>query len=583
MMRSSTFIFLLSVSFAGAQTQTSEFFVGVDNDAYIKWANASSYSNSAFLQSTGATDEGVAVHWTLDSKFIHLAVAARATGWVGFGIAESGGMLGSDIVLFEAESNALTDSYVLNVAGAPIPDDCQNWALVSSQSEGGFLIFEAKRLKDTGDPQDRPIKDDSTLDISPHNVIAAWGDTNTVSYHGSNDRVRSTIRFAGQDAGSDLVTFARQVASLSDASFTVRPIDYPVKAVATEYADFCFSSANLTALGVPIDSDLHIIGAQPVVDQGSAKYVHHFLVTASVLDNCGDMKTFNDVAFVWAPGEGPLILPPNVGALLGSQGFKAFNVQIHYNNPSLDTGVLDSSGVEFFYTTNKREFDLGVLQLGDPFLGLLGVKVGNGFYQHTFDCSSDCSSVSLSENVTVLREYLHMHTTGSSMYNAQIRDGKTIHKGSVEFYDFSQAGMYSVIQEPFDIRPGDSFQTSCFYSAGANTTFGLGSADEMCIAYLFYYPRQVVPGSNGFPYTCAVGLGDFFPQCEEVLTSRSLESTSQFNRSFGESTNATCDTSAFASPSIAPTTDKKSTSGARCKLADMMFLAATIVGIAVAF
>ena len=79
MMRSSTFIFLLSVSFAGAQTQTSEFFVGVDNDAYIKWANASSYSNSAFLQSTGATDEGVAVHWTLDSKFIHLAVAARAT------------------------------------------------------------------------------------------------------------------------------------------------------------------------------------------------------------------------------------------------------------------------------------------------------------------------------------------------------------------------------------------------------------------------------------------------------------------------------------------------------------------------
>ena len=295
------------------------------------------------------------------------------------------------------------------------------------------------------------------------------------------------------------------------------------------------------------------------------------------------MSTFNDVAFVWAPGEGPLILPPNVGALLGSQGFKAFNVQIHYNNPSLDTGVLDSSGVEFFYTTQKREFDLGVLQLGDPFLGLLGVKVGNGFSQHTFDCSGDCSSVSLSENVTVLREYLHMHMTGSAMYNAQIRDGKIIHKGSVEFYDFSQSGMFSVIQEPFDIRPGDSFQTSCFYSAGANTTFGLGSADEMCIAYLFYYPRQVVPGSNGFPYTCAFGLGGFFPQCEEVLTSRSLESTSQFNRSFGESTNAICDTSAFASPSIAPTTGKKSTSGARCKLADMMFLAATIVGIAVAF
>ena len=176
---SSNFSLLFSVtvwwwldSVANAQTP-SDYFGGLNHDAYLSWSNTSSYSyvTSVFLESSANATKGVAVHWTLNATHIRLAVAARATGWVGFGIAESGGMRGADIVLFEAETKTLTDTHVLDDLVMPITDICQNWELVGSQTEGGFIIFEATRLLDTGDTQDRPIINDSTLDVVAQNVI----------------------------------------------------------------------------------------------------------------------------------------------------------------------------------------------------------------------------------------------------------------------------------------------------------------------------------------------------------------------------------------------------------------------------
>ena len=79
------------------------------------------------------------------------------------------------------------------------------------------------------------------------------------------------------------------------------------------------------------------------------------------------------MAYVWAPGEGSFDLPENVGLpLFGEGGYNSFRLEIHYDNPSLKEGVLDSSGVRIYYSSQLREHDLGVLQLGDPFLSLLG-------------------------------------------------------------------------------------------------------------------------------------------------------------------------------------------------------------------
>ena len=551
---SSNFSLLFSVtvwwwlgSVANAQTP-SDYFGGLNHDAYLSWSNTSSnsYVTSVFLESSANATEGVAVHWTLNATHIHLAVAARATGWVGFGIAESGGMRGADIVLFEAETKTLTDTHVLDDLVMPITDICQNWELVGSQTEGGFIIFEATRLLDTGDTQDRHIINDSTLDVAAQNVIAAWGDDTTVTYHGPGSRVRNAIRFYSNSSLDELTMFERQVRLEAEGSFSLQALNHSIKAQDTEYGQFCFTSANLTSMGVPIDTDLHTIGVLPFIDPGSKKYVHHFLVFGSLFEECGN-DTLANVAYLWAPGEGPLNLPSNVGGLLGSKGFKSMFLQIHYNNPSLDTGIFDSSGVEIFYTSKKREYDLGVFQVGDPFVYLRDQLVGDGLVQHTFDCPGICSSVSLSQNVSVIREYLHMHKTGERMYNNQYRDGRLLRRGVVDFFDFDQSGAFSTVQPPFEIASGDSFQTSCYYNAGPNTTFGLGSSNEMCMSFLFYFPRQTT--DTGFPFTCGFGSTKIFsfPQCDTNWTKLELTSVDQLERTFGTAP-ATCNDSSSLEP-----------------------------------
>ena len=65
--------------------------------AYQEWRNASTitYTHSTLLGS----DDDVVVHWTIDDNMLYLGVVAAAGGWVGFGVADAGRMIGADIVV----------------------------------------------------------------------------------------------------------------------------------------------------------------------------------------------------------------------------------------------------------------------------------------------------------------------------------------------------------------------------------------------------------------------------------------------------------------------------------------------------
>jgi dopamine beta-monooxygenase len=560
------FLFLLQVAAPLVTAQDpSSYFGGSDNEAYTAWLQTVSYNKSTFLASTNDEGKGVALHWTTDDTIIRLAVATQATGWVAFGLGETGSMRGADIVMFIAETNELIDSYVLDQLVKPFPDDCQSWTLVDSTVEGDFIIFEATRLLDTGDTQDRVFVDDSNTLVAPARVLAAWGDSAEPSYHGSNN-ARGVIRFFGNASSADeYQTFARVMEEEAEGSFAVKANDFIIPAERTTYQNFCLSRDDIIAMNVTLDQDLHTIGIKPIVDPRSKKYVHHYVLTASSQPwnsslSCDEEFLRLDIAYVWAPGDAPLNLPENIGSPLGSSGFQSFSLQIHYDNPDLDENVLDSSGVRLYYTSKKREFDLGVFPTGDPNVVLYGeiVSANRGLSQHVFKCDETCSSNYVAEPVTVIREHLHMHMSGVSMVNAQIRDGDVIRQGQVEFWDFGQQGGFDVVQPPFTIKSGDSFRTVCNYNANNNETFGLGSEQEMCIAYLYYYPRQLAQTELGeIPYLCGIGFEDILPGCEVTYSvTPSFSDFAQLERSFG-----TASTTCPIEPSTVTPNSKPSVQG----------------------
>ena len=159
---------------------------------------------------------------------------------------------------------------------------------------------------------------------------------------------------------------------------------------------------------------------------------------------------------------------------------------------------------------------------------------------HSFDCPGSCSTVA-GQTVTVVREYLHMHESGARIMNEHIRNGEVIRRASLDFWEFHQNGNAPIQQDPFVIQPGDAFKTSCYFN-GQGRVFGLASSEEMCIAFLYYYPRVMVrieAINLEIPWMCGYNLG--FDPCTTIYDSKNLTSAQDLGRNFGTSAEDVCD------------------------------------------
>jgi hypothetical protein len=241
-----------------ASGDATTYFSGLSADertTYLDWVDAksSSYSRHAFLAS-GDESDGAAIFWTVDeSDIIHFAIAVRAVGWVGIGISEAGGMLGSDIALFAASSpSVLVDAHVIDDLSMPMTDECQNWNLedgTMGTGEDGWMIVEISRSIDTGDAQDRPIVYDVDLWTAPTRIIAAWGDDDAVSYHGEKKgkgSIRIFANYTGEVTENKALLDSLELGM--DGYFDVVADDFEIPTDVTTYEYLCktFDELNLT-------------------------------------------------------------------------------------------------------------------------------------------------------------------------------------------------------------------------------------------------------------------------------------------------------------------------------------------------
>lgn len=487
----------------------------IDNEKapYVTWLQerGAAYERSVFLHPSSDTTmgEGAAVFWTLHDEaettgdiaslltravttepWVQFAVAVQARGWVGFGLSEAGGMLGSDMVVWDSQDpTKITDMHVVE-GRLPQEDKCANWDLLQVTFEDGWIILEVARNLDTGDSQDRPIMDDSSAFMAVTRLISAWGDE-AFGYHGPNV-ARNGVRLFGDEnaAGATPESHHERMTSMADGSFEVYARNFTIPATETTYHESCFNYQDILDQLPDIveGQSITLIGGAPFFSPETAPFVHHYLVLSSDQPDACDYST---MLAGWAPGDIGLELPENTGMPIFGQGqAKSIIIQIHYHNPNLKENLMDSSGYELFFTFKPREFEMAVLQVGDPFRELSGTPVGEGLSQWTFECDTTCSTLALGdESVTVVQESLHMHTKGVRMVNELVRDGEVIHTASVEVFEFEQQGSYLVPMQPYQVQPGDTFRTSCYYRNG--TEFGSGSRDEMCGTCCFpFSPRS---------------------------------------------------------------------------------------------
>eukprot|EP00802_Teleaulax_amphioxeia_P010269 Tamp_10295.p1 GENE.Tamp_10295~~Tamp_10295.p1 ORF type:complete len:498 (+),score=84.99 Tamp_10295:504-1997(+) len=407
-------------------------------------------------------------------------------------------MAGADIVYYEHASKKLVDSFSVGNA-KPTEDPCQDWTLVKAEQIGGKLTVHVSRKLVSSDTMDRNFTDDSAYPLQLTPVIAAWGDSAGIQYHTTSGRAAAGVRFFGT---SEAEAIEKLKADGSLLTKDVLAENFAVPTTETTYHEFCYDVQTL--FGLPDASTAyHIVGFEAIIKEDTRKYLHHYTIYGNN-EVCPDAPE-NPMAgyekgpliWPWAPGVQDSVLPDTAGIrVLGEGGFKALVLQIHYDNVDGDEGKVDTSGFRMYYTQTLRQHDAGVLQIGDPGIRLsrsptiqgghsyLALKVG----------AEQCTDLFTANEVTVFTRFLHMHQAGVRMQTTQYRDGKTLREDAVDFYDFKQSGAF----EPrstgtgFTIKRGDSFLVECWYTVaeGSEKRFGLGSADEMCIDFLYYYPLQ---------------------------------------------------------------------------------------------
>lgn len=243
--------------------------------------------------------------------------------WVGFGLSDMGGMIGSDIFIYVSGMNFVLDCHGVQYS-TPLLDQCgQDWKYMNStfisdsdshraNSGGGdgndigngWIVVEVVRSLLAADfNEDRSFMNDSSPSLNPTKAIVAWGlvedqpenvtvlnDSlqliSRVKPHGPMNKVKADIRFfkTGLDDGakSQKVNEPQigQDTGEEDKTNNILYFDlipqqhYNIPTNITTYKNFCFALSDIPEI-LPSD-ELYIVKFEDVLYENEGpSLVHH--------------------------------------------------------------------------------------------------------------------------------------------------------------------------------------------------------------------------------------------------------------------------------------------------------------------
>ncbi|XP_030261454.1 DBH-like monooxygenase protein 2 homolog [Sparus aurata] len=431
------------------------------------------------------------VQGTITFKFV-----VNTTGWVGFGFSPNGGMQGADIVMGGlGSSGSYFKDYYATGNAMPVEDTEQSYTLLSLNESDGQTSMSFQRAIVSCDQQDFQIT------AQPIKLIYAYGTTDVISYHGAR-RGTKEVNLLNYMARTTLP-------NTNFLSVTVENITVP-----TTHTYYHCKVMNFPWL----TTKQHIIVVEPVIE--NVDIVHHMLlyrcpsfVTQPYNSQCyqGNMgdACFGVVA-TWGVGGGVMDLPENVGIPVGGDDSDTFyRLEIHYNNPNNVSGRTDSSGLRLYYTAQLRQYDVGILMTGVVPGMNINYKIppkANQFRSYGV-CNTSLFSEFLNPmpDLKVFSVLMHTHLAGR-----KVRVGHYTSNGTqIDFlgldenyhFDLQQMTNMGVIKT---IKQGDEILVECTYSTASRTgvtKMGLGTTDEMCLVFLYYYPAINVTTCQSHPNT----------------------------------------------------------------------------------
>jgi hypothetical protein len=248
----------------------------------------------------------------------------------------------------------------------------------------------------------------------------------------------------------------------------------------------------------------HVVAGAPKID--NTRIVHHVLVYQADESVSGEPAPCSGggdknwrLVTGWAPGGKNFELPAEAG-FAEEAGTTHWVVQIHYNNAQGLTGQLDETGFDLCSTDQLRPNDADVLATGTFDIAIPP--------RSTYSATCELALPQGFSTINVVTSWAHMHRLGRAEYAKRVRNGQETPILDAPNYDFSNGATPNAVR--VDLAAGDTVRTMCRWKnpGDATVSYGEGTGDEMCFAFLTYYPKLTIPN-----FTWQVPAAPNFSKC----------------------------------------------------------------------
>ncbi|KAM9703441.1 DBH-like monooxygenase protein 2 homolog isoform 2-T2 [Menidia menidia] len=442
-------------------------------------------------------DRLVCLKWGFESLQgnITFQLAVNSTGWVSFGLSPNGGMKGSDMVIggLGASGSYFTDRHSTGNS-MPLVDEEQSYTLLSMTENDGQTIMTVRRSIQACDDKDFHIT------AQPVKIIYAYGTTDDIKYHGARRGTKEV----------NLLNYMPRYTPPNSKYISAKVDNVTLPAYDTYY--------HCKIMKFPeMKTKHHIYQIEPEIEH--LDVVHHMVLyrCPAFITEPSEKPCYTDamgkacfaVMASWGVGGGVYDLPENAGIPIGGVHSDTFyRLEIHYNNPQKKRDITDSSGLRLYYTDKLRQHDAGILTTGVlPMAGMKYKIPPKAAQFHTYSICNTSHFEQLLNPVPDIQVYavlLHTHLAGRKVRVGHFRNGKQIDfLGVDENYNFDIQQIVN-LGGIKTIKKGDEISVECTYSTtdrSEATKMGLGTTDEMCLAFLFYYPAISISSCISHPST----------------------------------------------------------------------------------
>ncbi|KAL3283755.1 hypothetical protein HHI36_017925 [Cryptolaemus montrouzieri] len=448
---------------------------------------------------------GMMMHWVLDypTKTIIFEIHLKQLKlqWFALGFSDRGNPYPADYCLLSAGWNHVdfVDSWASD-EGILHLDEKQNCEGFLIKNVNEFTKFTFRRKFDTCDENDYIIEEGTT------HIVWLKGEGPMTNIEGFNI---SNIR--RENKGMIRVSLLKNIFVESIPSY-VEKLDVTVNKVTVPPVETTYW-CSVRKLPKRFKKKHHIYQFTSNIQKNSEGVVHHMEVFHCFAPANQKIPLYEGSCFAserplatqvckrvlaaWAMGAGPFTYPQEASLPIGGPDFNPYiMLEVHYNNPEMLSGLVDSSGITLYVSDKLKNMDAGIMELGLEYTDKMAIPPGQENFPLSGYCVSECTAVSLPlTGITIFGSQLHTHLTGVKVETRHFRNGQELPLLNYDNHYSTHFQEIRRLKRIVTVLPGDALVTKCDYNTEDKENITLGGfaiTDEMCVNYIHYFPASAL-------------------------------------------------------------------------------------------